>query len=289
MSEKSLTVLVIAVIVLCCASCSSSNVSSSRAAGSEEKMCSTFAVMPFYYPSYFPYTLDRLRESLINALRARGLNRDYWETNWERVDTLNISFVNLNEEQADTIARLLEVDLLITGEIRNNVTFHIQHDAFEGIPRQISKICAPRNTEGYRLLGAYPFCQRFRRSSEGFRGQAGQHGISEIAPRLIPFLTSLWATAGEEPTPFQSHSDVVALLQEMKPPRQIRHRDGFLSNSEYGTAYSVPQYALRCFSVREIGIYCQVPGAKCHLLNLRWSGSLRPLIQSALSLSSKIL
>jgi len=123
MSEKSLAVLVIAVIVLCCASCSSSNVSSSRAVGSEEKMCSTFAVMPFYYPSYFPYTLDRLRESLINALRARGLDRDYWETNWERVDTLNLSFVNLNEEQADTIARLLEVDLLITGEIRNNVTF----------------------------------------------------------------------------------------------------------------------------------------------------------------------
>jgi hypothetical protein len=123
MSEKSFTVLVIATGALFCACCSSFNVSSSRMVDSDEKVCSTFAVMPFYYPSYFPYTLDRLRESLLNALRARGLDRDYWETNWERVDTLNISFVNLNEEQADTIARLLEVDLLITGEIRNNVTF----------------------------------------------------------------------------------------------------------------------------------------------------------------------
>jgi hypothetical protein len=60
---------------------------------------------------------------MLNAFAARGLDRNYWETNWERVDTLNISFVNLNQEQADTIARLLEVDLLITGEIRNNVTF----------------------------------------------------------------------------------------------------------------------------------------------------------------------
>lgn len=121
MSENRLMVLVIVLVALCCASCSSS-MRSSRSLDSEEKICSTFAVMPFYYPSYFPYTLDRLRESLINAVRVRGLDRDYWERNWERVDTLNLSFVNLNEEQADTIARLLEVDLLITGEIRSNVT-----------------------------------------------------------------------------------------------------------------------------------------------------------------------
>jgi hypothetical protein len=121
MSENSLTVLVIAVVHLFCACCSSSNVNSSRVVDSEEKICSTFAVMPFYYPSFYPYSLDRLRESILNAFAARGLDRDYWERNWERVDTLNVSFVNLNEEQADTIAKLLEVDLLITGEMRSNV------------------------------------------------------------------------------------------------------------------------------------------------------------------------
>jgi len=134
MSKKSLTVPVIAMVALFCASCSSSTVSSSRVVGSEEKMCSTFAVMPFYYPSFFPYSLDRLRESMLNAFAARGLDRDYWETNWERVDTLNISFVNLNEEQADTIARLLEVDLLITGEMRSNVTLRHSWYATRAIP-----------------------------------------------------------------------------------------------------------------------------------------------------------
>lgn len=134
MSGNSLAVLVIAVAALFCASCSSSNVNSSRVVDSEEKICSTFAVMPFYYPSYFPYSLDRLRESILNAFAARGLDRDYSERNWERVDTLNISFVNLNEEQADTIARLLEVDLLITGEMRNNVTFRRSWYATRAIP-----------------------------------------------------------------------------------------------------------------------------------------------------------
>jgi len=121
MSKNRVTVLVITLVALLCAACSSGRLESVHVQGSEEKVCSTFAVMPFYYPSFYPYSLDRLRESFLNAFAARGLDRDYWERNWGKLDTMNISLVNLNEEQADTVAKLLEVDLLITGEMRSNV------------------------------------------------------------------------------------------------------------------------------------------------------------------------
>jgi len=134
MRERKATVLAIVGFAFLCATCSSSRVESIHAPKAEEKACSTFAVMPFYYPSFYPYSLDRLRESVLNAFAARGLDRDYWEKNWEKLDTLDIPFVNLNEEQADTVARLLEVDLLITGELRNNVTFRRSWYATRTIP-----------------------------------------------------------------------------------------------------------------------------------------------------------
>ena len=121
MSNNRFAVLVIAFVALLRAACSSGRLESVHVQGYEEKVCSTFAVMPFYYPSFYPYSLDRLREAFLNAFVARGLDRDYWDRNWARLDTMNISLVNLNEDQADIVAKLLEVDLLITGEIRSNV------------------------------------------------------------------------------------------------------------------------------------------------------------------------
>lgn len=121
MSKNRLAMLVVGAVALLCADCSGSRVESGHEPGSGERICHTIAVMPFYYPSLYPYSLDRLRESLLNAFAARGLDRDYWERNWGKLDTMDVSLVNLNEEQADTVAKTLEVDLLITGEIRSNI------------------------------------------------------------------------------------------------------------------------------------------------------------------------
>lgn len=121
MRKSRFAVPMIAFIALLCATCSGSRQGSAQMPSSEAKICLTVAVMPFYYPSSYPYSLDRLREAFLNAFAARGLDRDYWEINWAKLDTSNLPYVNLNEEQADTVAKLLEVDLLITGEIRNNV------------------------------------------------------------------------------------------------------------------------------------------------------------------------
>ena len=122
MSKNRYTVAVVVSVTLLCSACSGGRFVSAHVQA-RDKACFTFAVMPFYYPSNYPYSLDQLRESFLNAFAARGLDRDYWERNWAELDTMNISLVNLNEEQADAVAKLLKVDLLITGELRNNVKF----------------------------------------------------------------------------------------------------------------------------------------------------------------------
>lgn len=76
----------------------------------------SFAILPFEEPENNPYTLDRMREALINAFMEKGYSIQIDAAIWDSLQNeLDFRIYNLNEDQASEVAQYLKVDILIFG------------------------------------------------------------------------------------------------------------------------------------------------------------------------------
>jgi hypothetical protein len=72
--------------------------------------------MPFEENIPYPYKNDIVREALTIALVHRNCLILFDDESWSKIVDLDFLLVNLNEKQADRVAKLLNVDVIIYGE-----------------------------------------------------------------------------------------------------------------------------------------------------------------------------
>ena len=86
----------------------------------QERLCSTVAILPFSFNENYPFSGDLIRRDV--ELPFFKLDCDIvapYEWDYSLIDSINL--VNLTREDCDSVSKLLNVDLLITGDFNFDV------------------------------------------------------------------------------------------------------------------------------------------------------------------------
>jgi len=76
-------------------------------------------VLPFYDDLNYPYGNDQVREGLIRAFYRRDYNVVMDDSTWSILLNLDYRLAKILPVDADSISRLIDVDLIVFGQIHN--------------------------------------------------------------------------------------------------------------------------------------------------------------------------
>ena len=152
-----------------------------------ERVCNTIAVMPFIINESYPYNSDVIRRDV--ELAFFRLDCEIvapYEWDYSLIDSINL--VNPNIADCDSISRILNVDLLITGDFN----FNVQSQRVRGLGRSIT-IYKPLILKAYNSkLKDFVLVKRDRIIERwGLFGSSGDDYIYKLSDRFARVLVNM--------------------------------------------------------------------------------------------------